>query len=174
MSFRRRIADRLGQRAGLAITGPQSYSQGSLRAVDMAWAEDFDIVDLPSGKPGRHDDHAEVEVFLPGGQDEQVQVRLALAMGWPLECDQSVLATVLSSAQGGSRSRAGFPVDLPDGDQQMTLLVSLPLFARWNEACRRAVIGEVLHRLAKSGIQHKIIQVAAGGVIYLPTTSAEG
>jgi len=56
----------------------------------------------------------------------------------------------------------------------MTLVVSLPLLARWNETRRRAVIGEILQRLATNGIRHKIIQVAAGGVIYLPKTSAEG
>jgi hypothetical protein len=55
----------------------------------------------------------------------------------------------------------------------MTLVVSLPLLARWNGAYRQAVIGEVLDRLAKAGIQHKIVQITAGGVIYLPTAAAE-
>jgi hypothetical protein len=35
------------------------------------------------------------------------------------------------------------------------------------------VIGEVLDRLAKADIQHKIVQIAAGGVIYFPTADAE-
>ena len=55
----------------------------------------------------------------------------------------------------------------------MTLVVSLPLFGRWNEVRRRAVIGETLERLDRAGIQYKTIQVAAGGVIYLPKADAE-
>jgi hypothetical protein len=121
--------------------------------MDIRRAGDFSIVDLPGGKPGKHDGYADVEVFLPGGQDEQVQVRLAVAMGWPLELDGSVI----TSAAGISRCKTGFPVDLPGEDQQMTLVISLPLLARWSGARRRAVIGEVLDRLAGAGIQYKII-----------------
>ncbi|HEY2261230.1 MAG TPA: hypothetical protein VGI96_01245 [Streptosporangiaceae bacterium] len=121
-------------------------------------------MDSPAAGPGKHADYAQVAVFLPGGQDERVQVRLAVAMGWPLERDGSVV----SSAAGMSRCRAGFPAGLPGGDQQMTLVISLPLFARWNQPRRHAVIGEVLQRLSGAGIEYKIIQVAAGGVVYLP------
>jgi hypothetical protein len=35
------------------------------------------------------------------------------------------------------------------------------------------VIGEILDRLAKADIRDKIVQIAAGGVIYLPTTASE-
>ena len=142
---------------------------GSLPAMNALWTEGFGIVDLPGGKPGKHGDYAEIEVLLPGGQDNRVQVRLAVAMGWPLDYD----GAVIPPAEGISRCSAGFPVDLPGGDQQMTLVVSLPLLARWNGACRQAVIGEVLDRLAVAGIQHKIVQIAAGGVIYLPKTATE-
>jgi hypothetical protein len=137
--------------------------------MDASWTEGFAVVDLPGGNPGKHGDYAEIEVLLPGGQDNRVQLRLAAAMDWPLDYD----GAVIPSAEGVSRCRAGFPVDLPGGDQQMTLVVSLPLLARWNGTCRRAVIGEVLDRLAKAEIQHKVVQIAAGGVIYLPTTAAE-
>jgi hypothetical protein len=34
------------------------------------------------------------------------------------------------------------------------------------------VIGEVVGRLARAGIRHKIVEIAAGGVIYLPTAAA--
>lgn len=134
--------------------------------MDMRRVYDFEVLNLPDTKPGKHDDYADIDVLLPGGQDEEVQLRLALAMGWPLECDGYVI-------EGNSRCTAGFPVDLPGGDQQMTLVVSLPLFARWNQACRRAVIGEILGRLDKAGIQYKIIQIAAGGLVYLPKAGAE-
>lgn len=140
---------------------------GRLPAVDGWWPEGFDIVDLPGGKPGKHDDYAEIKVLFPGGQDDRVRVRLAVTMGWPLEYN----GAMITSAQGISRCKAGFPVDIPAGDQQMTLMVSLPLLARWNGAYRREVIGEILERLARSGIQ--IVQVAAGGVTYLPKAAAE-
>jgi hypothetical protein len=123
---------------------------GSLPAMDASWTEGFGIVDLPGGRPGQHGNYAEVEVFLPSGQDNRVQLRLAAAMGWPLDYD----GAMIPSAEGVLRCSAGFPVDLPGGDQQMTLVVSLPLLARWNGTYRQAVIGEVLGRLAKADIPH--------------------
>jgi hypothetical protein len=55
----------------------------------------------------------------------------------------------------------------------MTLVVSLPLLARWSEPRRRAVISEILGRLDRAAIPYKLIQISAGGVLYLPKTSGK-
>jgi hypothetical protein len=159
-----------GGTVGWQAGGLRLLRRGSPPLVGASWTEAFDVAADPAGRPGRRGGYADVEVLLPGGQDNRVQVRLAAAMGWPLERK----GTVVPSARGVSRCRAGFPVDVPGGDQQMTLVVSLPLLARWNGARRRAVTGEFFGRLAAAGIEYKVIQVAdpAGGVICLPKPPA--
>jgi hypothetical protein len=61
--------------------GARVMPRGSLPAVEASWTEGFGIGDLPGGKPGKHDDYAEIEALLPGGQDNRVQLRLAAAKG---------------------------------------------------------------------------------------------
>lgn len=88
--------------------------------MDASWAAGFGIADLPGGRPAKHADHAYIEVLLPGGQDSRVQVWLGVAMDWPLADHDGAM---IVSARGMSRCTAGFPLDLPGGDQQMTLVV---------------------------------------------------
>jgi hypothetical protein len=104
----------------------------------------------------KHRDTACIEILVPGGQDGQAEARMAAAFGW------------LSTGSRRSRCVAAFPVDLPGGDQQMTLAVGLPLRARWSSARLQAVIGEVLGQLDEAGIGYSLIEVEAGDLVYLP------
>ena len=110
----------------------------------------------------KYRDTAYIEILIPGGQDGQAEAWMADAFGW------------VSPRSRRSRCVAAFPVDLPGGDQQMTLAVELPLLARWSSTRLQAVIGEVLGQLDEAAITYTLIEVVVGDLVYLPKGVAGG
>jgi hypothetical protein len=72
-----------------------------------------------------------------------------------------------------ARDRVPLPKEHPDDDGQMTLMVRLPVLARWSAARRWAAIRRlVTGKLDKASIGYIIVQVETGGLIYLPREPA--